>query len=339
MVKVLLVVLSAIIMMAAAPGLDLRVMSTVRERAESRAKIVVGLWVISPQAAETLVASNLPGFGTNSISAVSITDLIRITGFEINEPFTVMASIIKPLDLVNDTAIATVENQVSLDTVSDDEEQPTDVIDGPPIAIYCTHNAESYYPDAHTSRAQDGKGLINGVAAYLAQSMRKKGFDAVFDGTLHDTPDYNMSYVNSRKTIQQFMEEDESWAAILDIHRDSIPNKKKPEVVTIDGKKTARILLVVGTNQRRPNPYWNQNLDFANHLQDVAQQMYPGLIEGVRMKPGTYNQDLYTPSVLVEVGNDYNSLDEAKRGVTCFADVLTQVLMEGKTDADATAQD
>jgi stage II sporulation protein P len=105
--------------------------------------------------------------------------------------------------------------------------------------------------------------------------------------------------------------------------------QKTGAVVDVNGRKAAQILIVVGSDQRKSNPQWEKNLEFAEKLYSEAENNYPGLIRGVRIKPGTYNQDLYSPSILIEVGNEYNSLEEANYGVTLFAQILARVLLEG----------
>ncbi|NLB17481.1 MAG: stage II sporulation protein P, partial [Syntrophomonadaceae bacterium] len=111
--------------------------------------------------------------------------------------------------------------------------------------------------------------------------------------------------------------------------RDSIPGKKDPAIVEINGKRAAEILILVGSDQRKSNPHWEENLMFAEELSRAANNRYPGLIKGVRIKPGTYNQDMYAPSILLEVGNEYNSLEEAKNATDLFAEILAKVLLEG----------
>ncbi|MDN5345313.1 MAG: stage sporulation protein, partial [Clostridia bacterium] len=53
---------------------------------------------------------------------------------------------------------------------------------------------------------------------------------------------------------------------------------------------------------------------------------YPGLIRGIFIGAGSYNQDLSPRAMLLEVGTHTNTLAEAERGVTLFADVVPPVL-------------
>jgi stage II sporulation protein P len=196
------------------------------------------------------------------------------------------------------------------------------------VIFYCTHTSETYIPDSGNARNNNGKrGLITKVAAGMAANLEKKGLAADYINTVHDWPEYNQSYVNSRKTVKDLISKDDSKIlALFDVHRDSIPGLNAAETVTINGKKSAPILIVVGTDERKEHPNWKKNLDFANKIYQQSQAVYPGLIKGVRTKAGTYNQEYHDHALLLEMGSDYNSLAEAEYAGQLFAELLIQVL-------------
>ncbi|MBP8820208.1 MAG: stage II sporulation protein P, partial [Syntrophomonadaceae bacterium] len=59
-----------------------------------------------------------------------------------------------------------------------------------------------------------------------------------------------------------------------------------------------------------------------------GEKMYPGLIKGIRTRPGTFNQEFFDHSLLLEVGSDYNSCAEAKYAGELFTQILLEVLEE-----------
>lgn len=194
------------------------------------------------------------------------------------------------------------------------------------VLLYCTHSSESYIPDSGQAKIEGKRGLINDVAVNLAQELSQKGLRAGFDDTIHDYPEYNASYTNSRETVKELLKENDEILALLDIHRDSIPGSTNGETVEIEGKKSARILIIVGTNERKPHPDWKENLAFAEKIYEEAEQLYPGLIKAVRTKAGTYNQEFHPRALLLEFGNDRNSFAEVKYATELFAEVLIKVL-------------
>jgi stage II sporulation protein P len=193
------------------------------------------------------------------------------------------------------------------------------------IFFYCTHSTETYIPDSGQARVKNQKGLVNQVALYMSDQLKKKGLKAKHIDTIHDWPDYNQSYTNSRNTVKKLVNNEEIMA-LFDVHRDSIPGSTKAATIKINGRKSALILIVVGTDERKDHPHWKENLAFAQKIYQQGQLMYPGLIKGVRTKAGTYNQEYHPHALLLELGSDYNSLEEAKYAGELFTEVLLQVL-------------
>jgi len=202
----------------------------------------------------------------------------------------------------------------------------TEVFKDSRIYLYCTHSAETYVPDSGTAKLDGQRGLVNKVAAILAHESEKNGLPAAYIDTIHDFPDYNKSYTNSRQTVSDIVEENRDVAAIFDIHRDSIPDVHQASTIKINGEKCAQILIIVGTDERKPHPNWRKNQRFAQELYQQAEKMYPGLIKGVRTKAGTYNQEFHEHALLLEFGTDYNTLGEAGNAAKYFSKVLVEVL-------------
>lgn len=198
------------------------------------------------------------------------------------------------------------------------------------VFLYCTHSAESYTPNSGQARLDGQRGLINQVAATIEQTLNTKGLPAQFVDTIHDYPDYNKSYTNSRVTVSKIVSANKNIMGLFDIHRDSIPGEGKASTITIKGKRSARILIVVGTNERKPHPNWQQNRAFAEQLYQQGEKMYPGLIKGVITKAGTYNQEFHSRALLLEFGSDQNTLEDVTNAAQLFSDVLIEVLKEAK---------
>lgn len=196
------------------------------------------------------------------------------------------------------------------------------------VVLYCTHSAETYIPDSSKARCDGERGLVNNVAAIISEQLQSAGMQADFVDRIHDYPDYNKSYTNSRETVKEILNSKEKLLALFDVHRDSIPGKESADTINVRGKKAARILIIVGTDERKEHPHWKSNLAFAESLYQQGEQMYPGLIKGIRTKSGTYNQEFFDHALLLEVGSDYNSFAEAKYAGELFAHILLEVLEE-----------
>ncbi|MDS1029433.1 stage II sporulation protein P [Bacillota bacterium LX-D] len=198
----------------------------------------------------------------------------------------------------------------------------------PLVAIYTTHNAETYIPTDGTDKLEGQNAGISKVAATLAQALKNRQIETIRATVIHDYPSFPKSYNNSEKTFRTMLQGNSSLKVIIDVHRDA--GVKKREVVKIDGQKVAKIMLIVGSNARLKHPNWQQNKKFAAEIVKKMNQMYPGLSKGYRVQSGRYNQHLHSHAILIEVGSAKNSLEEAERSVSLFADVLTAILAEMK---------
>lgn len=271
----------------------------------------------------------------NSILLAGTGDINKQFGIMDLRPENMMGSHIQALAYstsVNDETEPVQNTTVAEEPSQDKNNLPEDIdpelFKGHRIYLYCTHSAESYIPDSGKARLDGKRGLINTVASTMDKDLSTKGIDSQFINTIHDYPDYNQSYTNSRVTVRKIVEANNNILALFDIHRDSIPGTTKAATLEINGQKSAQILIVVGTNERKPHPDWKQNYGFAQRLYARSEKMYPGLIKGVRTKAGTYNQEFHPRALLLEIGSDYNTLEEASYSVRLFNQVLVQVLKE-----------
>ncbi|MFW5986254.1 MAG: stage II sporulation protein P [Halanaerobiales bacterium] len=189
------------------------------------------------------------------------------------------------------------------------------------VAIYHTHNAESYPPGPISSQ---GRGDIHDVGKALAGALQKQGVRAIHSENMH-LPQDGAAYSRSRATALNLVRQQPD--CILDLHRDAIPDKKTYSNV-IAGKPVTKIRLVVG----RQNPNRAVIDKFARQLKAVSDKNYPGLIKDIFYGSGDYNQSVYPRSLLLEVGTFRNTAQEAKNGVTLLASPLASVLYGGKGD-------
>lgn len=184
------------------------------------------------------------------------------------------------------------------------------------IAIYHTHDDESYIP-TDGREAIPGNGGIFQVGAAMAARLSQQGYAVDHDLTRHDPHDAN-AYQRSRRTVMTLL--GKQPAALFDVHRDSSPPNEYN--FQINNQPVTRILLVVG----QENPTMNTTDDFVKKIKAAADAKYPGLIRGIFIAHGNYNQDLSPHAMLLEVGTQFNDRQAAERGVTFFADAVPDFL-------------
>ena len=97
-------------------------------------------------------------------------------------------------------------------------------------------------------------------------------------------------------------------------------------VVTLNGEKSAQVMLICGADNGGNLPNFRQNLRFAAAWEARMEALFPGLTRPVLFDYRYYNQDLTTGSLLIEVGGHANTLDEAKRAGRMAAQALAALL-------------
>jgi len=195
------------------------------------------------------------------------------------------------------------------------------------VGIYHTHTGETYALSDGTAREDGRRGGVVLVGEAIKQVLESKyGIRTDHDETINDA-NYNTSYMVSEQTARKMLAANPHLLVLLDIHRDAgLP--RRDCLVKVNGREMAPILFIVGSDARAPFPNWRQNYRFASQLAAAVNKKYPGLVRGVRVKEGRYNQFLHPRALLVEVGSANNYTSEAVAAGRLFADVLGEVVTE-----------
>ncbi len=207
------------------------------------------------------------------------------------------------------------------------------------VLIYHTHTSESYltydagyYHQDFYPRSSDPQRNMLRVGETVAQTLKSLGVGAVHATEPPDDPQYTGAYSRSRATIEEYMREYPDIKVVLDIHRDSTSlgdeGGKVLPTFTYNGRKAAQIMIMSGYpgENSATFPHWQDNLSFALKLQSTAETMYPGMTRPLYLGNFTYNMDVCSGSLLIEVGTDVNTLSEAVYTGQLLANVLAKVL-------------
>ena len=195
---------------------------------------------------------------------------------------------------------------------------------------YLLHN-ESYYTDSDSARTTNNEYNMIALGKIIADRLNSAGIATIHDTTQHDYPSYSESYSRAAKTICSYTQKYPSIKIVIDLHRDAISanDTDKVKVTTeINGKKAAQIMLVMGSQSGSVTnfPNWRENLKLATKLQQKIETMYPSLARSIHFMSKNYNESLTTGSMLIEIGTDGNTFDEAKYSAELLSDALTELL-------------
>ncbi|MDD6484972.1 MAG: stage II sporulation protein P [Clostridiales bacterium] len=208
--------------------------------------------------------------------------------------------------------------------------------EGPQVLVMHTHTTECYNGDAMSSDSQrntDETKNVTAVGQVICQTLEGYGISTVHDTTVHDYPTYQGAYTRALKTIEKNLREYPSIKVVLDVHRDAFvyPDGSKLEVsCDINGTSAAQVMLVVGTDAMGLyNPNWRENLKLAAKMQNAAMIMYPGLMRPIDLRTERFNMHMTTGSLLLEVGSNGNTMEQAIEGAKAAGEALAAALLAG----------
>ncbi|WP_094396651.1 stage II sporulation protein P [Thermoanaerobacterium thermosaccharolyticum] len=273
------------------------------------------------------------------------------------------ASITQLTSNQKDTANKNADNKVT-DVVSKNNATAPDkpiangtTPDKPLILLYHTHTMESYVAteknkyvatygydrtnDLNYNMVRVGDSLAN----YL---MNDYGIGVLHDRAIHDY-NYDQSYYNSSLSVKKYLNEYPSIKVTIDLHRDgygsvmqpgvdSIPvlsnlsNQayRKKYIMDINGHTAAKVLLIIGSRRTAElKEDWKKNYEFAKQISDKLNELYPGMSLGIEVHQyAEYNQHFSEKGILIELGSNYNTLEEALNTTPYLAKAIYEVLKD-----------
>ena len=200
----------------------------------------------------------------------------------------------------------------------------------PLVGLYYTHTAESFVPNTGATHRPGGqRGDIVTVGEALVKRLGTYDIVAMQDTTIHDYPSFMKAYGASELTVKKMLTENPSLQMIFDIHRDA--EKRENYIATVNGVQVARMMIIVTTGQQGlAQPHWQNNHAFAKLIDAKMNQRYPGVSRGIRLDDWRYNQHLHPRALLIEVGCQENTKEEAQRGIELLGDIVAEIIAENK---------
>lgn len=213
--------------------------------------------------------------------------------------------------------------------------------EGPQILIFHTHSQETF----SDSVPGDPSTSIMGVGDHLEQILSKQyGYRVLHHKGEYDVDTRDDAYSRALPAITQVLEENPSIQVVIDLHRDQMPEETRL-VMDLDGRPTARFMFFNGLSRTRKtgnisylqNENQEENLAFSFQMQLAAAQYYPGLTRKIYLKGYRYNMHLRPRYLLVELGAQNNTVEEAMNACDPLAHILYLVL-SGEAKERSTGQ-
>lgn len=202
----------------------------------------------------------------------------------------------------------------------------------PQILIYHTHASEGY----SDSVAGDLSTTVVGVGERLTQILENTyGYQVLHDTGVYDN-DRDHAYSVAEPYVKQLLTDHPSVEVVIDLHRDGVADSTRL-VTEQNGVQMAQIMFFNGLSRTTSmgdieylyNPYIQNNLAFSLQMQLAASEFFPDFSRKIYLKGYRYNMHFCPKSLLVEVGAQTNTLEEAMNAMEPLAKVLDEVLGGG----------
>ncbi|HHW98636.1 MAG TPA: stage II sporulation protein P [Firmicutes bacterium] len=198
----------------------------------------------------------------------------------------------------------------------------------PHVLIYHTHNVESFTPTTGKTHVYDDpEQTIVRIGAKLAEDLRALGIQVTHSRADNVKNNYTAAYNESLKTVMAALQAEPTIEYSFDVHRDAVPRSATTTV--IEGQSVGRLYFLVGSNEGLNHPNWRKNMAFAEKLHAKSEELYPGLSRGIlNRQTARFNQHVRENAVLVEIGGDKNTMDEALRTAGLLANIIAEVIRD-----------
>ena len=189
----------------------------------------------------------------------------------------------------------------------------------------------NYYLESDATGTTDTTKNVVKIGSILKGVLEQKGISVIQNTTIHDHPKFSGCYDRSAETVKSYLKKYPSIKVVIDVHRDSVNyddgTKIKP-TVNINGKKAAQVMLVAGCESGEVEgfPNWRENLNFNVKLHQILEEMYPSLARPITFTARKYNLHLTNGSLLIEIGTEANTLEEAEYSATLVGNALVKLL-------------
>ena len=267
--------------------------------------------------------------------------------FRLNITNTIMCKEITWLSYFNDTNSKNKLGNISAFSLNDNDlmknenisQQDMNVYDpslkqvldknNPQVYIYHSHTTESYFNVSLDFKdSWEKKYNISGVGQILSNLLENDyGIASEHNDIIHNEV-YIGAYKHSREMLQQELINYPGYKLIIDMHRDASDNIEA-QTLNINGESVAKIMFVLDIAHEDAE----KNMQTINDLIAISNRLFPGFCKKTITYDGGssyFNQDLSGNCVLIEIGANCNTLEEAQNSQKYVARIIAEYLKMNK---------
>lgn len=197
------------------------------------------------------------------------------------------------------------------------------VVSNPKVYIYSTHPNESYLGEKVEGYDLDNNIILASIM--LQEKLNSLGVETLVEerSVNNYLKDNNLEFVDSYQATRTFLKEKlikYDFDLIIDLHRDATTKEKT--TASVDGKDYAKVMFVQNVN-------YKNNISLANKLNDILTTNCSTISRGIYNKyVDNFNQDLSDKVLLIELGGNYNTMDEVINTIDVLANSIKELLNE-----------
>lgn len=227
--------------------------------------------------------------------------------------------------------IVSMDMQIEIDNIKAQilrEENTLKTETRPKILIYHTHTDEAFlhdgqdYVETSAGRTKNQDYSVVAVGKALRNSLEEFGFSVIHDKTDNVSKGFNQAYQTSYETIEPYIG---SVDVFIDIHRDAYLGQNPNSIKTENGNYAYVCFVVAKGENYTYKPNWQENYKLAQKLTDKLNEICPGICKDIIFKNTRFNQHVSDSCLLIEVGNEQNTLTEVKSSAQIIAQAFNMV--------------
>lgn len=198
------------------------------------------------------------------------------------------------------------------------------------VYIYHTHTYEAYdmrdgntYQPTEDWRTADENYNMIRIGRELKDALEKAGIQVTHDTNHYEMPRLTTAYSRSLEGLKAAA--NEGYDLYIDLHRDAFSENNGSNTIAAGNRQLGRFLFLIGQGTGTgfdDRPDWARNQKAAQAISDALNAQAPGLSRGVSLKSGRYNQQAASPSMLIEAGNNKNTLTEMLSSIPYLANAI-----------------
>lgn len=217
------------------------------------------------------------------------------------------------------------------------------------ILIYHTHTYEAYrqiaadrYQETEKWRTKDERHNVVRVGSELARLLIAKGYEVVHDTKAYEPPNLSTSYSRSLDMLERRSAQGETYDLYIDLHRDAYTaSMAGNNAVQVGDQALAKLMVLIGKGTGQTGagfdirPEWEKNYAIAQQLTANLNEQVEGLCRKISLKTGRFNQHIAPCCILVEAGNNENTVTEVLASMPYLADAIDETLALSSSEKPA----